>query len=107
MAVAVTNEHLQVDWQLSKECVRDRIQTLLKTSQWSDCTFQVGGRTDFEVRLQDCLLKLMQLNETQDFKIEILSFNTYKFHGAEFDYLFSRLLFELCAFSKCFVFDYN
>jgi hypothetical protein len=51
MAVAVTNENLQVDWQLSKECVRDRIQTLLKTSQWSDCTFQVGERTDFEVRL--------------------------------------------------------
>lgn len=49
MAVAVTNKNLEIDWQLSKECVRDRIETLLKTSQWSDCTFQVGERTDFEV----------------------------------------------------------
>lgn len=53
MAVAVTNKNLEVDWQLSKECVRDRIETLLKTSQWSDCTFQVGERTDFEVKLID------------------------------------------------------
>jgi glutathionylspermidine synthase len=64
MAVAVTNEHLQVDWQLSKECVRDRIKTLLKTSQWSDCTFQVGGRTDFEARHQGYILKLLHFNET-------------------------------------------
>lgn len=49
MAVAMPNENLQADWQLSKECVRDRIQTLLKTSQWSDCTFQVGERTDFVI----------------------------------------------------------
>lgn len=53
MAVAVTNKNLEVDWQLSKESVRDRIETLLKTSQWSDCTFQVGERTDFEVKLLD------------------------------------------------------
>jgi hypothetical protein len=51
MAVTVANRNLEVDWQLSKECVRDRIETLLKTSQWSDCTFQVGERTDFEVKL--------------------------------------------------------
>ncbi|XP_069677116.1 BTB/POZ domain-containing protein 6-A-like isoform X2 [Periplaneta americana] len=41
MAVAIANGNLQEDWQLSKECVRDRIQTLLHTSQWSDCTFQI------------------------------------------------------------------
>lgn len=51
MAVTVPNKNVEVDWQLSKECVRDRIETLLKTSQWSDCTFQVGERTDFEVTL--------------------------------------------------------
>jgi hypothetical protein len=47
----MSNENLQADWQLSKDCVRDRIKTLLKTSQWSDCTFLVGERTDFVVRL--------------------------------------------------------
>ncbi|PSN40271.1 hypothetical protein C0J52_11910 [Blattella germanica] len=49
MAVAVTNDNLKMDWQLTKECMRDRIQTLLKTSQWSDCTFRVGENSDFEI----------------------------------------------------------
>ena len=58
MAVAVTNENLKMDWQLSKESVRDRIQILLKTSQWSDCTFQVGGRSNFEVSYLENLLEI-------------------------------------------------
>ncbi|XP_067007075.1 BTB/POZ domain-containing protein 2 [Anabrus simplex] len=33
-----------MDWQLSKETVLERIQTLFKTSQWSDCTFKVEGQ---------------------------------------------------------------
>ncbi|KAJ9586497.1 hypothetical protein L9F63_019855 [Diploptera punctata] len=44
MAGAMTNDNSKMDWQLTKECVRDRIQTLLRTSQWSDCSFQVGER---------------------------------------------------------------
>jgi hypothetical protein len=63
----MSDENLQADWQLSKECVRDRIQTLLKTSQWSDCTFQVGERTDFVVRLLD--YKLLASKKKNSFPI--------------------------------------
>ncbi|CAG2061661.1 unnamed protein product, partial [Timema podura] len=42
MALTQSSDKMSCDWQLSKTSLAERIQFVLKSSHWSDCSFCVG-----------------------------------------------------------------
>lgn len=49
MDLTIDNRMQNLDWQLSKQCVLERIGMLHSTKQWSDCSFTVGYQEKVQV----------------------------------------------------------
>nr|CAD7571852.1 unnamed protein product [Timema californicum] len=49
MALAQSSDKMSCDWQLSKTSLAERIQFILKSSHWSDCSFCVGREGNSQI----------------------------------------------------------